>query len=194
MAEGGVSSKRLTVLIGALMLLVLVYQVIGRGCTVSSIGFENGVSFACTDAPPEAPRPAASASTMPEPAHSATPAPASALPPADFAGEWRNVDGNTRGLTRLIVSANPAAVRAWGSCHPSDCDWGSAPAVPFRQSVDGGAAAALQAVFKTAFSETTLIVTPTGPGLIGVETLTHFTDKSGRADYSQREQFRRFGS
>ena len=77
------------------------------------------------------------------------------------------------GLTRLVVVDNPATVHAWEACHPSDCDWGAVPASAFRQSVNGGSQAALQAHFTTGFNETTLIITPVGEGL-RVETLSAF--------------------
>lgn len=188
-------SGRFGLLIGALVLLVIVYQVLGRGCTVASINFDSGISFACggdTAAEKTSPpvREASVGGTTPaqpeKPASDTTGA-----RPVALAGEWRNVDAGTRGLTRLVVGDNPATVHAWGSCHPSDCDWGSVPASAFRQSVDGGSAAALQAHFKTGFNETTLIITLAGDGLLRVEMLTHFTDNSGRADYSASDRFRR---
>jgi hypothetical protein len=205
MEKTAFTSGKLGLLIGALVLAVLVYQVLGRGCTVASISFDSGISFACagdtvaekTPSPPARVSTASTTTQAPAPSRPETqPAHASEntnAKPIALAGEWHNADAATRGLTRLVVGENPATVHAWGSCHPSDCDWGAVPASAFRQSVDGGSEAALQAHFKTGANETTLIITPVGDEL-RVETLTHFTDKSGRADYSVRDQFRRTGS
>jgi hypothetical protein len=65
------------------------------------------------------------------------------------AGNWKNIDANTNGITRLNVSVNcndvvlcgvdgngnvhcsepgpPYTIQIWGKCSPSDCDWGTAP-------------------------------------------------------------------
>jgi len=54
-------------------------------------------------------------------------------------GSWRNIDPNTRSLTRVdlrfvcqdqILNGQPYPpgppwyIHIWGKCHPSDCDWG----------------------------------------------------------------------
>ncbi len=48
-----------------------------------------------------------------------------ATPITDFAGEWINVDEDTRGLTRMVVTIKGGQpyVHAFGSCSPRDCDW-----------------------------------------------------------------------
>lgn len=48
-------------------------------------------------------------------------------PPKSFlAGNWKNDNPTTRGITRLEVQQEGETVRvhAWGSCSPQDCDWG----------------------------------------------------------------------
>jgi len=37
---------------------------------------------------------------------------------------WVNEDINSRGVTKLIIKNN-GTIRAFGSCSPNDCDWGS---------------------------------------------------------------------
>jgi len=113
--------------------------------------------------------------------------------PTSLVGEWKNVDANTRGLTRLSVASGPDVVHAWGRCHPSDCDWGAMPASRFSNSVAGGNVAALRAVFKPSFAERTITIITSGLNMIDVEIFTHFTDNSGRADYSERDKFMRSG-
>ncbi len=47
-----------------------------------------------------------------------------------FIGEWSNVDADTQGITRIIISEsfifeNMLRVQAYESCYPDDCDWGA---------------------------------------------------------------------
>jgi hypothetical protein len=54
-----------------------------------------------------------------------------------FAGRWKNIDSNTRGITTLTISVRGTAVmvHAWGSCTPKDCDWGTVKALAFAPNV-----------------------------------------------------------
>ena len=106
----------------------------------------------------------------------------------NFSGTWKNVDSKTRGVTTLIITTkgNTASVHAWGSCTPVNCDWGTvkAKAVPANQ---------LKAFFKNNFSERIMILTLTGRNLLKAEVKTHFTDNSGRKDYTAVNQFNHSG-
>jgi hypothetical protein len=56
-------------------------------------------------------------------------APVKAQPPmrvADFVGDWKNDNPETRGVATLEVRQRDEAlaVHAWGACTPRDCDWG----------------------------------------------------------------------
>ncbi len=48
-------------------------------------------------------------------------------PPVDerYWGAWVNEDPDTGGITRIDIA--PWTVHMWGSCEPTDCDWGEAP-------------------------------------------------------------------
>ncbi len=51
-----------------------------------------------------------------------------------FAGNWENIDNNTRGLTKVLVkikSGNPY-VQGYGACSPRDCNWGSIKGTYFK--------------------------------------------------------------
>ena len=50
-----------------------------------------------------------------------------------------------------------------------------------------------RAVFTTSFSRKELTMRPVGNGMLRVEAMTHFTDNSGRSDYTHTEEFRRVG-
>jgi hypothetical protein len=57
-----------------------------------------------------------------------TPPPALGASANDYAGNWYNDDPATGGVTQLSVNAlndSQVNVRAWGRCHPTDCDWGT---------------------------------------------------------------------
>ena len=76
---------------------------------------------------------------------SATPAYALCSTPA-LAGDWHNIDPNTRSMTRAVITFECGDVRLcdtsghctggqsfyrarmFGKCHPSDCDWGTVTA------------------------------------------------------------------
>ena len=49
---------------------------------------------------------------------------------SDVSGDWRNIDPDTRAVTRVIASTNcyqsyHGTARVYGQCHPVDCDWGT---------------------------------------------------------------------
>jgi cathepsin L len=53
-----------------------------------------------------------------------------------FAGNWTNIDPNTRGITKINVSNTAAypVIHAYGQCSPTDCDWGNAIALALPAS------------------------------------------------------------
>jgi hypothetical protein len=49
-----------------------------------------------------------------------------------------NADPNTGGITRVTIEkVGPwhVKVHVFGSCHPTDCDWGSVPGHAYTESV-----------------------------------------------------------
>jgi len=114
---------------------------------------------------------------------------------AQFQGTWTNVDSGTSGITKLKVdvSGSKVAVQAWGKCHPTDCDWGTAKGVAFAPSVGSDLindANAVLAVFPESFKKTTLVLTLSGSRL-DVISLSEFTDSSGRTNYASKYTFAR---
>jgi len=113
-----------------------------------------------------------------------------------FAGGWTNTDPATRGITRLNIRVDGPNlfVKAWGKCQPTDCEWPEVPATPYSEGVSTPATAdirTIEAVFKTNFDESTMTIRPEDPDGLTTDILTHFTDNSGRANYSASYQFRR---
>jgi len=100
----------------------------------------------------------------------------------DDLGEWINVDPNTQSITRIVIVKNDSSltVHVWGKCEPTDCDWG-AVSVPYQGQP-------FVAVYTFTFAVKTLTMTLQGQTL-HVHTLTHFTDNSGRQDYTTDDYF-----
>jgi hypothetical protein len=100
-------------------------------------------------------------------------------------GYWINCDAETRGVEALAIGARKGklSVRAWGSCSPTWCVWGSAkPARAYSESVSSGTAVALTAEWDFGFSEVLMTGTFCG-GCLHIQTFTHFKDGSKRYDY-----------
>jgi hypothetical protein len=115
---------------------------------------------------------------------------------SQFTGNWKNTDPNTRGITTLVIdgNANNLKMRAWGKCHPQDCDWGEVNAYAYAPNVSAPidpTAQAVSAVFTTGFSQTLVIVKPAGPNMIRAEMYTRFTDNSNRSNYTAAYTFKR---
>jgi hypothetical protein len=102
-------------------------------------------------------------------------------------GTWVNWDHQTRGLVRLMIAANgPAiAVHAFGACSPTPCDWGTVQGLVYADKVTSTPAVAFSTVYAFTFKQTTIVGKLLNGALI-VESFDHFTDKSGRADYSSQ--------
>jgi hypothetical protein len=125
----------------------------------------------------------------------ATPPPAAAgFGITDYLGGWTNADPNSRGITWISVrkDGERLVVQVWGKCHPTDCDWGTAQAAPFGRSVESSADAPIKSVsvtFSPSFAEQRLNLRLTTRDTLTSVVDTHFTDRSGRADYENTDQF-----
>jgi len=104
-----------------------------------------------------------------------------------FAGKWKNVDPQTRGITtiQIGVSGSRLRIETWGRCHPSDCAWGFAEGTAYARTVESNlveTADTVSTIYLTSFSQIMLTIRPAEDGQIKVEVLTKFTDQSGRAN------------
>jgi hypothetical protein len=103
---------------------------------------------------------------------------------ASFLGAWHNVNSSTTGITRMnIIAYSPTIdqVDMYGKCHPTDCAWGRATFIS-----DGSPT--LRATYYFSFAIKTLYVWRDG-SFLRVYSYTHFTDNSGRKDYSSNDIF-----
>jgi hypothetical protein len=103
-----------------------------------------------------------------------------ALPP--LTGAWYNFDPHTRNVTHLSVSSTVRGlfVHTYGACEPTDCDWGNA-----RLTVAGAQAST---TYHFSFADVAEYLYLSGP-FLRVVTSTHFTDNSGRQDFTSSELF-----
>lgn len=106
-------------------------------------------------------------------------------------GNWMNVDPNTTGITRIVIgeSGGGLTVHVWGKCHPTDCDWGEVPAIPYAKNVSARKAKAFTALYNPSFAERILTGWKKGKERVEVNCFTEFTDASGRSNYFSTERF-----
>jgi chitodextrinase len=109
---------------------------------------------------------------------------------SELAGHWTNVT-TTGGVTKTDIFSSCSgytqnfSVHVWGACHPSDCDWGTVGATKQSDSQ-------LTAFYDPGFAEENVTLTyDRSSGLLTVTVFTHFTDDSGRADYTSTDTLSR---
>jgi hypothetical protein len=105
----------------------------------------------------------------------------------DFVGQWTNQDSSTDDVTRVTVTRTGAILRinVFGSCHPTDCDWGIVNATAFAATAAGNVnsdADIVMATYTQGFARKTVLLRLNGANM-AFEVLTEFTDRSGRANY-----------
>jgi len=99
-------------------------------------------------------------------------------------GDWRNMDANTRGIVRVVVTETGGKlwVEVYGACEPTPCDWKKVEAHAYDATVTGGPAVAFTASYTFGFKDTLVTGHLAGAHLI-VEDFNTFTDNSGRMPY-----------
>ena len=99
----------------------------------------------------------------------------------EFAGKWSNEDQNTGIITHILVDQkfDKVFVRAWSRCLPTDCDWGTA-----RTESSEAYYGIMEVEWHSRSSVRSAILTLGGRDRLRVKTKVHFTDNSGRSDYS----------
>ena len=106
--------------------------------------------------------------------------------PTPLVGTWTNSTSNNVVKAVITDTAGKFEVNLYGACSPTPCNWGAVGARPYAATVNGGAAVAFSANYTFSFSTVIVAGHLQGAELI-LETLTHFTDGSGRADFYFRE-------
>jgi hypothetical protein len=101
-------------------------------------------------------------------------------------GTWQNENAATQGITTLNISVEGSAVsvQAFGSCSPTDCDWGFASA----NTTDWNTKQSLGVFWDQGFATRTMLIEYLSPTRIKATTLSHFPDNPA-IDYTLEEFF-----
>jgi hypothetical protein len=122
--------------------------------------------------------------------------PAFAAGYGEFTGRWQNENRSTSDITRLRINAGPGglSVRAWGQCHPVDCDWGVVNSVEYSYSPAANpvlSATEIIAIFNPGFAQKILILTDRPGDRLSYAIYTRYTDGSRRKPFVTRGTLRK---
>lgn len=98
----------------------------------------------------------------------------------NFIGTWVNEDEGTGGVTRIVIRAESDTifVHMWGSCHPSDCDWGEE-----TTNINDANDNQLSLEWNISFVIMTQVIYYLNDGRLKVDHHSHYIDDSGRTDW-----------
>jgi hypothetical protein len=135
-----------------------------------------------TPTPTDTPTPTPTDTPTPTLTDTPTPTPATTPTLQNFVGVWYNVDVNTRDWVRVEISAdgNILVAHFFGACTPTPCDAGTTTA-PYN-----GNPLHMHLVESFATRDFTLLLQG---NILHITTFTHFTDNSGRQDYTIYDDF-----
>ncbi len=107
-------------------------------------------------------------------------------PMTKFAGNWSNEDRSTGIITRIFVDQqfDKALVHAWSRCRPTDCDLGIARTPSFEAYYGS-----LEVKWHSRSSVIRANLALVRGDRLQVRTKVHFTDDSGRSDYTFVDYF-----
>jgi hypothetical protein len=165
----------------------------GRSATMT-FTISSSLTPTPTDTPALTPTdtPTPTPTDTPTPTPTDTPTPTPTAPPTStptptptiqsFVGIWYNVDTNTRDWVRVEISAdgNILVAHFFGACTPTPCDAGTTTA-PYN-----GNPMHMHLVASFATRDFTLLLQG---NILHITTFTHFTDNSGRQDYTIHDDF-----
>jgi hypothetical protein len=132
--------------------------------------------------PTDTPTPLPTDTPVPTPTNTPTPTPTPAPTIQNFVGIWYNIDTQTRNWVRVEISTdgNILVAHFFGACSPTPCDAGS------TTSVYNGNPVTMHMVASFATRDFTLLLQG---NILHITTFTHFTDNSGRSDYTTQDDF-----
>lgn len=139
-----------------------------------------------TPTPTDTPTPTSTPTPTPTPTATPTPTPDPVEYAAQFEGIWVNEDTSSDQWARLEihVRGSEIAVHLWGVCEPGTCDAGEV-ATPITDALDSK----LELTWNHGFAMREQTITLLPNGALRVVMDTHFTDDSGRDDYTSNEVF-----
>jgi hypothetical protein len=110
-----------------------------------------------------------------------------------FLGHWENPDSKATGLTHVVISpsgGDKVEVRAYGDCHPSECNWGLVAGRIYSRDPKSSAVDTIIAVFHYGFAERQVVFRRGPAGRLRFEMLTSFSDASDRHDFVANGELR----
>jgi hypothetical protein len=108
--------------------------------------------------------------------------------PDVIVGGWVSEDAETRDMTKFLIAENtgsssaPLTINAFGSCSPSDCDWGQRPMHLVGSSISDDTPYRAVSSWDHGFSKVFLVTRLQGSELV-YDKFTVFQDGSDRSNY-----------
>lgn len=106
----------------------------------------------------------------------------------DFIGNWKEPSPKQGGITRIAISpngGNRVDVRAYGDCHPNECDWGIVQGDVYYENPKSDHVTVIVATFHFGFAHHQITFRKSRNGQLQYEKLTKLDDKSERHDFVQ---------
>jgi hypothetical protein len=106
---------------------------------------------------------------------------------SDFIGNWKNPDSKASGLMHVAISpngGNRVDVRAYGDCHPMECDWGIVQGDVYYDNPKSDHVSVIVATFHFGLAHRQITFHKGPDGKLFFEMLVKLDDNSGRHDFS----------
>ena len=104
----------------------------------------------------------------------------------DFLGNWDNPIPNAGGLTHVVISPNGGdrvGVRAYGDCHPNECNWGLTEGKVYTAGPKSSDVEAVVATFHYGFAHHRITFRKAPGAGLAYELMTEFADGSDKRDF-----------
>lgn len=172
----------------AAKIIALIAAVVGL-LTAIVILLTEGIKLA-RELPSQSPQPSIAEAVE---TSSYSPSNISSNPPVVFFNEWVNIDPQSKSIKQVSIQARDGGtyINMIGSCSPTDCNFREeSPTVTVNYNYDSETEI-LHVEWIFDFQIMTQELTITADNQLRVETLTHFTDNSGRADFEMVDYYTR---
>jgi len=104
----------------------------------------------------------------------------------DFLGNWDNPGHDAGGLSHVVISPNGGDrvdVRAYGDCHPNECNWGLEQGKVYTADPKSKRVEAIVVTFHFGFAHHQVIFRKASDAGLTYEMLTDFVDGSDKRDF-----------
>ena len=111
----------------------------------------------------------------------------------DFYGHWENPARDEGGLTHIVISpdgGNRVNVRAYGDCHPVECNWGLVQGKSYTTHPKSDEVDRIAVTFNAGLARRQIIFRVAEKGRLGFEMLVEYPEGAGRHDFTVRGTLR----